>query len=87
MKECFSDKHKTHLKSEIVIVGFKYKVEYKLERPGLLFTINCYSIRSVNRYWLFNIKVSDIVDDYLFKKEITKSGLKKKRIVSGQRKL
>ena len=39
MKECFSDKHKTHLKSEIVIVGFKYKVEYKLERPGLLFTI------------------------------------------------
>ena len=50
MKECFSDKHKTHLKSEIVIVAFKYKVEYKLKRPGLLFTINCYSIRSVNRY-------------------------------------
>ena len=33
----------------------------------------------IDHSFTFNIKVSSIVDDYLFNKEITKSGLKRKR--------
>ena len=34
---------------------------------------------NIDHSFMFNSKVSSIVDDYLFNKEITKSGLKRKR--------
>ena len=36
-------------------------------------------LTDINHSFTFNSKVSSIVDDYLFNKETTKSGLKRKR--------
>ena len=36
-------------------------------------------LTDINHSFTFNIKVSSIVDDYLFQKEMAKGGLKRKR--------
>ena len=36
-------------------------------------------LTDIDHFFAFNNKVSSIVDDYLFNKETTKSGLKRKR--------